>query len=265
MTRRRRRSKTVPAVRPNAGLEAAYRRKLDVMVRGMCAEVEDDLHALYKSDPPVMAQDATPSKELQKAIAALAKKWQHRFDDSAGELAKFFAKNATSRSDAAMRSILKRGGWSVEFKMTAAMRDVLEATTAANVALIKSIPEKYFGEVEGIVMRSAQVGRDLSTATNEIESRYGVTRSRAAFIARDQNNKATAAMTRARQTELGIRKAVWLHSAGGKEPRPTHVKNSGKVYDIEKGWYDPAVKRYIWPGTEPGCRCVSKSVIEGFS
>ena len=40
-----------------------------------------------------------------------------------------------------------------------------------------------------------------------------------------------AAMNRARQDELGIEKARWRHSGGGKHPRPTHVANDGKTYD----------------------------------
>jgi uncharacterized protein with gpF-like domain len=74
-------------------------------------------------------------------------------------------------------------------------------------------------------------------------------------------------MTRARQEEVGITKAVWLHSHGGKTPRKTHWANNGKPYDPAKGWFDPdpKVRKYIWPGTEINCRCVSRSVVKGFS
>ena len=72
-------------------------------------------------------------------------------------------------------------------------------------------------------MRGIQTGRDLGQISRDLQDTFGVTRRRAAFIALDQNNKATASMTRARQTELGIKKAIWLHSHGGKKPRPTHT------------------------------------------
>ena len=101
------------------------------------------------------------------------------------------------------------------------MRDALEATVAENVALIKSIGSQYLTAIEGHVMRSITVGRDLAPLARRLEFQYGVTRRRAALIARDQNNKATAVITRERQNELGI-KAIWLHSAGGKvRDRPT--------------------------------------------
>jgi SPP1 gp7 family putative phage head morphogenesis protein len=151
----------------------------------------------------------------------------------------------------------------VRFKMTEAARDVMSATIAEQVGLIKSIPAEHLTDVQGIVMRGVQVGRDLGTVSRDLQHQFGVTKRRAATIARDQNNKATASITRVRQQELGIIEAEWLHSAGGKQPRPTHVANSGKRYLIADGWLDPALNRRIWPGTEINCRCVSKSVIPG--
>ena len=72
-------------------------------------------------------------------------------------------------------------------------------------------------------------------------------------------------MTRARQDELGITEAIWVHSGAGKHPRPTHVAMNGKKYDVNKGMWDPAVKRWIFPGEEINCRCISRSIIPGFS
>ena len=114
-------------------------------------------------------------------------------------------------------------------------------------------------------MRSVQTGWDLGQLTTDLQAQFGVTRRRAAFIARDQNNKATASMTRARQDEVGITQAIWGHSGGGKHPRPTHVAMNGKKYDVRKGMWDPAVKRWIFPSEEVNCRCFSRPVIQGFS
>ncbi len=100
--------------------------------------------------------------------------------------------------------------------MTAPMNNALQATIAENVGLIRSIPEKYFTEVEGLVMRSVARGRDLSYLTDELQKRYGITRRRAALIAHDQNNKATSVMQAARQQSLGITQGVWKHSHAGK-------------------------------------------------
>src|SRR5258708_40187860 len=120
--------------------------------------------------------------------------------------------------------IAKEAGITIEFSTTLAPRDLLQATIQAKVELSKSIPAQYLTQVQGSVMRSVQTGRDLGTLAKELQDHYGVTKRRSAFIARSQNNLATASMTRARQVELGITEAIWMHSGGGKHPRPSHLK-----------------------------------------
>lgn len=276
-----RRDVVLRAIRPNIGLRAAYRRRLLDLIEDMRASYDRFLLAAYKKHEPEMliatdshlppivevwtVMDATPAKELQRALKKLRRRWKGQFDEAADRLADYFARASANRSDAELRSILRKGGWTVKFKMTAAMRDVMAATIAENVALIRSIPDEFYTDVEGLVMRGVTAGRDLKVIADGLEQKIGVARRRAEFISRDQVNKMTASFTRVRQVELGITEAIWLHSGGGKKPRPTHVKKSGKRYDVAKGWYDPAVKRFILPGSEPNCRCVSRPVIKGFS
>jgi SPP1 gp7 family putative phage head morphogenesis protein len=251
------------AVRPNAGIEAAYRRKIDALVTEMHESVLYWLTAAYRANAPEMAADASPAETLRRIFARLTKRWQRKFDDMAPKLAEYFATAATKRADGALAAILKEGGMTVEFKMTAAVNDVFRATLAENVNLIKSIPEQYLTQVQTSVMQSVQLGRDLGALRKDIEARYGLTRKRAALISRDQNNKATAVITRARQTELGITQALWMHSSAGKHPRPSHVAANGKPYDVAKGMFLDGV--WTFPGHEINCRCVSRSIVPGFS
>jgi len=262
--------KILDPVWPNAGLEAHFRRKLLKWVDAMNKSVQFWLKQTYRTNPPRIAQDESPADALRRTIKKLGKRWQKQFDQLAPELADYFAQAMKDRSDAQLMAILRRGGFSVRFKMTAAMRDIMDATIHEQVNLIKSIPQEYLKSVEGVVMRGVQTGRDLGQVSRDLQDTFGVTRRRAALIARDQNNKATASMTRARQTELGIKKAIWLHSHGGKTPRPTHLANDGKEYDVAKGWFDPDADgkgrgRWIFPGELINCRCVSRSVVKGFS
>jgi len=202
---------------------------------------------------------------LGLSIRQMADRWLKRFDEAADKLAEYFTRDVSKRTDARLKRILKDGGISVPFEMSPAQRDIAQATVQQNVALIKSIPQQYLTNVEGMVMRSVQVGGDVGKLVADLQKEFGVTKRRAAFIARDQNNKATSAFTRARQIELGINEAVWMHSHAGKEPRPTHVAMNGKRYDITKGMWDPAVKEFIFPGQLINCRCTSKSVVVGLS
>jgi SPP1 gp7 family putative phage head morphogenesis protein len=231
----------------------------------MAASTDYWLKAEWRKNEPIMlAMDELPAHTLNRKLRQLRSRWEKNFSEAAKELAKYFMRKSESRSTTQLRNILRDAGISVKFRMTQAQRDIINAAIAENVSLIKSIPSKYFTEVEGLVMRSVQTGRDLEQLTNDLEKRYHVTRKRASFIARDQNNKATAALSRSRYLELGVNRAVWLHSGGGKEPRPTHLANSGEEFDVKTGWFDPHEKKFIHPGELINCRCVAKPVVEGF-
>lgn len=254
----------VSAVRPNAGLEQQYRRKLERHVDRMHRSILYWLSAAYRANEPEMAGDESPAVSLRNAMRALTRRWSKEFAKLAGDYGPAFVKSSGAHADRAFQAQLKKAGFTVRFKLTAPVNDVMQASVGENVTLIKSIATKHLNEVEGLVMRSVQRGRDLGELTKQLEDRYEITRKRAAFIARDQNNKATAAVTRARQVQLGVEEGIWLHSHGGKKPRPTHVKMNGKRYKIAEGMWDSAVGRYVFPGEEPNCRCVGRSILPGF-
>lgn len=214
-----------------------------------------------------LTYDALPANVLRRAVRKLARRWQKRFNVASKGLARWFALSNRRRSTEQLRRILRDGGWSVELSLSQAQRDILQATIHENVNLIRSIPQQYFTQVEGMVMRSVQAGRDLSQLTKDLQRNFRVTNKRATLIARDQNNKATSALNRTQQIELGITKAIWVHSHAGKTFRRTHIANDGKEYDVRKGWFDPdpKVRRYIQPGFLINCKCFSRSIIPGFS
>lgn len=249
-------------VKPSAAVRAAYQAKLDRLLAEMHRSTAYWLTTKYRTQSGRMALDASPARELRAAIRKLARRWQSKFDDLAPKLAAYFAQAAGDRVDDELRRMLRDAGFTVRLKLTKAQVNAMQATIGENVSLIKSIAERHLTNVEGIVMRSVQAGRDLGSLTRDLEDNYGVTRRRAAFIARSQNNMATATLTKTRQKELGVKKAIWRHSAGGKHPRPEHVAFSGKTYDVEKGAYLEG--KWTWPGREPNCRCVSIPIIPGF-
>lgn len=256
-------TKVLAPVRPNLGLEIAYRQKLVALVDAMQEDLTKKLLGTYKANEPEMAADMSPAMELRRAMRKLKRKWQRRFDDASDELAEYFATAATDRADGALEHILRKAGFTVRFKLTPAMNDAYQATIGENVGLIRSIASEHLTQVEGHVMRAVQAGHDLHTLSNELQAQFGVTKDRAAFIARDQSSKAVAVTTRVRQTEMGLKTAVWLHSSAGKHPRPSHVAMSGKVYDVSKGAYLEG--KWTWPGVEINCRCVSRIVIPGLT
>lgn len=253
-------ARTLAPVRPNEGVTATYRRRMVALIDEMHASVLHWIKAAWRADPPELAQDISPAAALAAVIKRLTRQWSARFADAAPRLARWFALAASQRSDAALARILRDAGLTVQFKLTAAQNDILRSAITENVGLITNLCQQHLREIEGLVMRSVQTGGDLHALARQIQHRYGMTKRRAVFIARDQHNKVVAATTRARQLELGVTKAVWLHSAGGHKPRPEHVAFSGQTYDVARGAWLEGV--WTWPGREPNCRCVSKIVLD---
>lgn len=271
--------KVARAVHSNRGIEAAYRKRLKALISEMDNSFTYWLSAAYKKNPPslskIIAEDAKPGKyaakmqdwasvrspyaKINKVIAVLTKRWTDRFNDEAPKIAQAYLKDLYKASDSAFMQSLKSAGWTINFKLTPAIRDSFTASLAENVGLIKSIPEQYLTQVEGIVARSYTAGRDLEAMTKDLQALYPKIGKRAELIARDQSNKANAVVNRARQLELGITEAIWMHSYGGKEPRPDHLAANGKVYKIAQGCLISG--EYIQPGEMINCRCVSRPVL----
>lgn len=258
-------AKVLRPVHASAGIAAEFSRRLRRLIARMHASCAWWVRAAYRANEPEISQDATPAEILRAAIKRLTKRWTTKFDEASSKLGAWFAKAAGKRSDEALKKILKESGISVEFQMTAAQRDIAQATVNQSVGLIKTIGQQHMAKVEQAVMRSVQTGRDLGALTKDLREIAGVSERRAAFIAKDQNNKATAAFTRARQIESGITEAVWLHSSAGKVPRPAHVAMNGKRYDVAKGMWDEDEREWVFPGSLINCRCLAKSVVPGFS
>jgi len=252
----------LPVTHPNAGVQADYRKRLLRLVDEMHKSILYWLAATYRAKPPELAQDESPAMALSIAMKRLGRRWQKRFDEHSGTDARRFADSALGSADASLKQRLREKGFSVQFNMTREMNDAYQAVISENVGLIRSISEQHLQQVQGLVMRSVTQGRDLESLTKQLEQRYQITRKRAAFIARDQNNKATAVVTRVRQQGLGITQARWMHSRGGKHPRKSHQEADGKAYDVSKGMFIDGA--WIRPGELPNCRCVSQSIIPGF-
>ena len=248
--------------RPSATARISYQRAMERLIDEMHRSTLYWLTATYRKREGEIAVDASPARALADELRKRATQWRKMFADKAHDLAEYFIGKVDRHAMNAVRqSVVAATGLSVTVKDTLLTNTVMQATVQENVSLIKSIQSEYASEVEGLVMRSVAAGRDLKTLTDELEERYDITRRRAKLIANDQNNKATAQMARARQLSMGVTKARWMHTGGGKTPRQSHVHANGKVFDLAKGLYIDG--KWTFPGEEINCGCVTAPIIPG--
>ena len=265
-------AKLLRAVHPNAGVRIAYRKRLDNLIAEMQRSVVWWVRAAYRRDEERIvadrasdfARDASPARGLQRVLNRLFRYWMRRWADAAERIARDFVGKTQKCATISYEQAFRAAGFTVKFEPSRARNDVVQALIRENVDLIKSIPSQYFTQVNGLVMRSVTAGRDVGYLTDQLHKRYAVTRRRAAFIARDQANKATEAIKRVEGEKLGVRVGIWVHIPGKYTSRATHKAMNGKPFLISEGMYDPAVKRKVQCGELPGCQCTYRSFIPEF-
>lgn len=242
-------------MRANAGIIAEYDKRLQTLVEEMAASLHWWIRAEFRKVQPRIALDASPTNDLRAVLRKLSRQWVSRFDDLADWMASSMVNKTAANVDATMRVRLRKAGFTVEFKPTKAQKDILQASIAENVSLIRSIPREYLTQVEGHVMRSVTQGFRMDRLMHDLQKQHGVTRRRAAIITHDQTRKANAAMQRIRQAELGLFEGRWIHSGGGKVPRKSHKAFNGKMFDIRVGHDFHDGFGFVLPGEAINCRC----------
>ncbi len=257
----------------NLGLQGWYSKELLKMVREMSAKTEKELLKAWKGALPKieleakqaagepMANDSSPAIELTKVIKKLRKYFDTHFQELGEKVSKKFAARAKNGADVSLKSILKEEGFTVDFRMTRQLNDILQATVAENVNLIKSIHTMYFDQVQTVIMQAVKNGRDMEYIRKELTERFGVSERKAKIIARDQTNKAMQTISRARALETGITQARWVHIPGAKTSRETHKHFDGKPFDLNKGMYDKDVNKWVMPGELINCNCRFRLIV----
>lgn len=250
---------------PSIANEIAYHNALTKPLVAMDVEVMELARELAK--PIRVATDASPIDQIRKKLDKFAERWTGRWDSMEERIAKKFATGAWTATDNGMRASFKKAGFTIAFKPTKPMLLAFNARVQTNVNLIRSIPQQYLKDVSQAVWETTTTTGDMNALYERIQAIHKIADRRAALIARDQNNKAKASFENTRCAELGITEAEWQHSGGGQEKyrRPTHVKAGAERtrFSILKGWFDKAVGKLIWPGTEINCRCSRRNIIPG--
>lgn len=265
----RKKTKRLKAVNYNAGNIKWYQRELLAEIREMNDDVKRQVLEIIRDNPLAedskLAMDANPVQLVRRALGALARKWVDRFINMSLPVSDVLFKKTENAVDRGIMAAARKEAITINMQWTEAMLEKREAIIAENVSLIRSIPEKYFSEVEGMVYRAVSRGGDRKGLADEIEAnfgkRHGITRRRAEFIARDQVRKATSALSAARQQAAGITEGEWVHSGGGHNPRQSHVKagKERKRFRLSEGCLIDG--EYIMPGQLPNCGCTWKPVL----
>ena len=127
---------------------------------------------------------------------------------------------------------------------------------AQNVALIKTIPQRFFAEVEQKVQHGIAYGRRPEEIDADIQERYRISEYNAKRIAKDQSNKFFGQLNKLRQNDLGVSEFIWA-TAEDERVREEHEILDGKTFP----WNQPPAEGL--PGEPVLCRCVGEPNFRG--
>ena len=138
-----------------------------------------------------------------------------------------------------------------------------------NVQLITNISSQTVTNIENIVYDAMTTGRGWQEIEEKVGRQKDIAQSRVKLIARDQTNKANAALNQIAQEEAGIEYFEWWGVDDERE-RKAHLKLNGKIYK----WKDEYNRLPIiddrgnrgFPGQAVNCRCrgLGITILDGY-
>lgn len=251
------------ATRANKTIEKVVREQLLQLVADLQLDVENIRPLLEQGDPA----------RLKRALRELQDRWRKLYSPRGDVLAGKWVAALSAKQKANFEKNLAR---SLGVDYTAVFDDI-KVKEAAELAayeassLIKTIPDRYFDEVQRAVLTAYQQinlpeGRSL---WQELQHIGGVSKQRAILIARDQTSKANIAITQARNEDVGVTEYIWrtagdsrvvgnpsgLYPSGNKT-HGNHFARNGKKFK----WSEPPFDGH--PGWAINCRCYAEPVID---
>lgn len=264
--------KKPPAQRYPAGAQLQYTKALRDIQRAIEARIREvifpqlpglvELGQINRGDGRVVTFDATTTDVITRLIGDVEIGIAEQIEpgnlnavagDAAGAV-----NNANSREqNRIFQSVLGIDPTTAEPWLP----DAIDAFRKENVNLIKSLVGDELIQVENILIRGQRQGLRVEVIRKQIQERFGVSRKRAALIARDQTNKLMGELTGLRQTSLGVEEYIWRTSLDGRV-RDSHIPLEGKTFK----WSDPPVTNPKGDRNHPGgdyqCRCYAEPVIQ---
>lgn len=244
--------------RPNlAPIEYAYfaaiKRKIELM--------QGQFHQLYQALAAAdTARRDAPIDDINRILSQLratsTEVWK---EGDLDPLVGLYANRLRSTAYARFQDFLLTVTGSKYFLDPSITQDTVRAHIAQNVSLIRTLPEKLFQKVEGIVFSDFRRGERHEETARKIEDEFGSITNNARLIARDQTSKLNGELNQIHQEQVGVEKYTW-RTVKDDRVRSLHAEREGVVFS----WDDP-------PDEEPGdghpgepinCRCYAEPVLE---
>lgn len=251
---------TLPAMR--------YLRDIRPLIDQMLKEYHDELRDIGLERDAEITQDESLAEKARRTMRRLMAKFEKIFEREAPKIVDGLLQGLNKASIVSTTQSLKETSANLTLAtkpLVPGLMPIISQATKANVALIKSIPVDFHGQIYDAVISSVSPGgHGQKTIMDTLERYDGVTRRRAQFIALDQSRKVTAAINSQRARAAGAKRFRWIHSGGGAHPRELHKFTlNGNIYEYDNPpIIDERTGERGLPGQLPNCRCTAQPVFD---
>jgi SPP1 gp7 family putative phage head morphogenesis protein len=262
--RRRRQDQANRIILPPEAIEADYRRLMDRRLRALQKRLVAAVKREMKKLPGIAERARGDGADedaaaLVQAIRVSERQWQVDvpFADAGSDVLDIATQVDTFTTRRTAKAVERVPAISTEAILANAgeVTPALERWARVNVELIGNMEAAHYDDVAKLIAEAVESGQSTRDVTKVLTDRFGVSRRRAKFIARDQIGTLNAQVTQKRQEDLGITQFIWS-TVGDDRVREEHVVLDGRTFDWATGAGDQGL-----PGTTPNCRCVSLPVI----
>jgi SPP1 gp7 family putative phage head morphogenesis protein len=258
---------------PPQEAERLYRTAMQKAIERMTNSYAKELRKTIKPFTTAqdgVAMDANLGGQLDLMFGRLNKHWGAVFGKFARKLAKTTVERVDRLSKRRLDQSLKElsGGLTIKTpELPKSMISTLQAATARNVGLIKSIQSKFHDQIAQEVLNNIgdqqSVFENAKKLVDRVYFHGETTEERARLIARDQVSKMSSEMSAARARSAGITKFKWRHSGGSADPRKLHLEYNNQIFSYDDlPVIDERTGEKGLPGQAINCRCVAIPIIE---
>ena len=246
---------------PSVAIPLAWDKAIQPIIKRMYLETKRELEKVFNETNFIGAMDASPVSQSRIVLNSIFLKYDKIFNDISKSIVDKMIASVMKNSTATLKMSLADYVNPLAIDRTATnlrLKEVIQASTEEAAALIKRIPAKYLGEVQGEVMRSITSGNGLKDLVPYLTKRYEGNAKWARNTAMDQVRKCHASISNERMKKLGIKQFKWQHSHGSNQPRPLHMELSGKIFNYDAPpIIDEKTGERGLPSILPNCRCIS--------
>ena len=205
-------------------------------------------------------RDESPNERYKKMLALFNKKMRGKFPRKVIE--KLVRKALETSSSHAQREFdRKMKSFGVDFKgVMQKYSSYMSTAVEENVMLVKNLMDEQAKRLKSNVLRGLREGIPSTRLSGDLQKALGISKRRAATIARTETHKVTQQIADYRAQEVGLTEGIWRAMMDNRTSSQ-HASFNGKKFNLKKGLWDPKTRSWNWPGRRPNCRCWTEYII----